>query len=294
MLATSTTAMTEQNATLTLAGGRTLSYATFGDAGDPAVVVLDGPGSRGVARALAPAAAAVGVRLIAPDRPGFARSTADPGRAITDWSADHAALLDALGIERAGIIAQSGGTPYGLAAAAALPARTTALALFGAVSPLHERGALEGVAGPMRTVFILARRSPWLLRRMLRLAARQTLKDPDKAARKMAADAPSADRAVLEDPKMHALNAGALKEIFAHPDQFAAEAVLLARDWGIDLGAVTCPVAFWSGSEDVTHPTAMSRRLAERLGDPPIHVVPDAGTFGLLPHYPEALRFAAG
>jgi hypothetical protein len=52
--------------------------------------------------------------------------------------------------------------------------------------------------------------------------------------------------------------------------------------------------AFWSGDRDTTHPTVMSRRLAERLGGGAIHVVPDAQTFGLMAHYPEALRFAAG
>jgi pimeloyl-ACP methyl ester carboxylesterase len=100
---------------------------------------------------------------------------------------------------------------------------------------------------------------------------------------------------VLEDPAIHALHVKATTEIFAHPEAFAAEVMLLTRNWAVDLAAVRCPVAFWSGADDTTHPTAMSRRLAERLGGaPPIHVVPDAGTFGLMPHYAEALRFAAG
>jgi pimeloyl-ACP methyl ester carboxylesterase len=53
-------------------------------------------------------------------------------------------------------------------------------------------------------------------------------------------------------------------------------------------------VEFWSGTDDTTHPTAMSHRLAERLSGAPVHVVPGAGTFGLLPRYPEVLRFAGG
>jgi len=50
----------------------------------------------------------------------------------------------------------------------------------------------------------------------------------------------------------------------------------------------------WSGAEDTTHPTALSRRLAALLHDAPVTVVPGAATFGLLPHYPDALRVAAG
>lgn len=277
-----------------LPDGRTLASTTLGADEGPAVVVLDGPGSRGLARAMAPAAAALGLRLIAPDRPGFGDSTAKPGRVIADWPADHAALLDALGLERAGVVAQSGGTPYALAAAAALPDRVSAVALLGAVAPLHERGALAGVAGPMRPVFVLARRAPWLLRPALRAAARQALKDPGQAADRMAKGAPPGDRAVLADPALRALHVEATREVLGQPDQLAAEARLLARDWGVELTAIRCPVAFWSGDGDATHPTAMSRRLAERLGGAPVHVVPGAGTFGLMPHYAEALRFAAG
>src|SRR5688500_8520236 len=64
----------EREAELELADGRRLTYATFGAAEGPLVVVLDGPGSRGLARAAAPAAQRLGLRLVAPDRPGFAGS----------------------------------------------------------------------------------------------------------------------------------------------------------------------------------------------------------------------------
>ncbi|HEU4701156.1 MAG TPA: hypothetical protein VFS37_01645, partial [Conexibacter sp.] len=75
-----------------------MSYlVSEGDDDRPLVVVLDGPGSRGLARAAAPIAASLGVRLAAPDRPGFGDSTLAPARGIADWPADHAALLDALG-----------------------------------------------------------------------------------------------------------------------------------------------------------------------------------------------------
>jgi pimeloyl-ACP methyl ester carboxylesterase len=71
----------ELEAAIELAGGRTLSYGVLGDPdGAATVVVLDGPGSRGLARAAGPAAAERGLRLIAPDRPGFGRSTPRPGR----------------------------------------------------------------------------------------------------------------------------------------------------------------------------------------------------------------------
>jgi pimeloyl-ACP methyl ester carboxylesterase len=53
------------------------------------------------------------------------------------------------------------------------------------------------------------------------------------------------------------------------------------------------PVAFWVGELDPTHPPIMSRRMAQRLGDAPVTVVPGAATFGMLSFFPDVLRHAA-
>jgi hypothetical protein len=37
----------------------------------------------------------------------------------------------------------------------------------------------------------------------------------------------------------------------------------------------------------------MSRSLAERLGGAPVRAVPGAATFGLVPVFPDVLRFAS-
>src|SRR6202012_1610953 len=105
----------------------------------------------GLGRAVAPTARELGVRVVIPDRPGSHCSTPQPGRRIADWPADHLALLDALGIERAGILTQSGGTPYGIATAAAAPDRATGLALLGALAPLTDAGARREAGRQLRT-----------------------------------------------------------------------------------------------------------------------------------------------
>lgn len=284
---------TEHEAVLALPDGRSLSYATYGAVDGPLVVVLDGPGSRGLARAAAPIAATMGVRLAAPDRAGFGSTSPAPGRGIADWPADHAALLDALGAERAGLLGQSGGTPYALAAAGALRERTAAVALIGALAPLDEPEPHATAGRQLRTATALARRAPWLLRAGLRAAARGARKNPERAARKAVKNLPPADAAVLEDPALWAIHERATAEILARPDAIAFELSLLARPWGIDVGAVGCPVALWSGERDVVHPTTHSRWLAARLGDAPVEVVPDAATFGMLPIYADAVRFTA-
>ena len=276
-----------------LRDGRRLGYTMLGAGDGPLVVVLDGPASRGLAIAAAPAAAALGIRLVAPDRPGVRTSTPAPDRGIADWPADHAALLDALGAQRAGTLSQSGGTPYAIAAAAAMPDRTIAIASLGPVAPFDERASVRELGGELRTGVRLARHAPWALRAMLGQFSKAARKDPEQTARKVAKDLPPADARVLEDPAMWTIHESATAEILAQPNAIAHEIGLLARPWGVDPADVRVPVSFWSGSADTRHPTSQARRLAARIGgDPPVHVVPDAATFGLVSIYAAALRFA--
>lgn len=277
---------------ITLPDTRKLSYTLLGAPGGPAVVVLDGPGSRGLARAASPAAQAAGTRLVAPDRPGFLGSSPAEPKTFAGVAGDVLALADALELERFGILAQSGGTPYALALAAAGGDRVTGLAFCGAISPLGEPDAMQGVGGPMKLPFVLARRAPVLLPPLMKAGARQVRKDPKKAALRYAADLPPADKAVLDRPELWAIHESETSSALADPAAFAREARMLARPWDVDLAAITAPVAFWVGERDVTHPPVMSRRMAQRLGGAPVNVVPDAATFGLLEVYPAALAFA--
>jgi pimeloyl-ACP methyl ester carboxylesterase len=283
----------EREATLELPGGRTMSYATFGAEDAPLVVVLDGPGSRGLARACAPIAAELGLRLVAPDRPGWGATTLVPGRGIADWPQDHAALLDALGEPRAGILSQSGGTPFALAAAAALPERVSAIALLGATGQLDDPAVMAEAGGQVRSGARLSRRMPWLLRLALRSMARRVGKDPEKAARRLLKNVPEADARALDEPRLWDLHVRATREILSRPDAVANEIGLLAHPWGIDLGAVRAPLQFWTGAGDRLHPASHAQRLARQLGGAPVDVVEGAATFGLMAIYPDALRFAA-
>lgn len=272
----------------------TLTYGLYGATQGPLIVVLDGPGSRGLGRAAAAGAKDLGLILLVPDRPGFGGSTPAPESTYVDVAESLLALLRSLGVRRFGIVAQSGGTPYGLALAAAGGESVSGLAFVGGMSPLGERDALQDVRGPMRTLFMLARRTPWLVRPLFSAVARKTGKDPEAAARAYAKDLPEADRAVLEDPRMWAIHAVTSAEAVSSPAACAREARALARPWAIDLSRVVAPAAFWVGELDPTHPAVMSRRMAQRLGGAPVNVVPGAATFGMLPAYPDVLRHAAG
>lgn len=99
--------------------------------------------------------------MIAPDRPGFGLSTFDARRRIADWPDDVRALAAHLGIARFAILGGSGGAPYALACARALPAdMVSAVGLYAAAAPWRE-GGIAGVplsvgGIPIRLFYLLS------------------------------------------------------------------------------------------------------------------------------------------
>jgi pimeloyl-ACP methyl ester carboxylesterase len=114
------------DSTMTLSDGRTLAYTEVGASDGPVAFYFHGaPGSRLELAALDGAFAAVGVRVITADRPGYGGSSPHLGRTTADWADDVAALADHLGVERFTVMGLSSGGPYTVACAALLGDRVT-------------------------------------------------------------------------------------------------------------------------------------------------------------------------
>src|SRR5262245_59311573 len=107
-----------KNGTITTSDGRTVGFADYGTRDQTAVLWCHGgPGNRLEPSFLSDAAGRAGIRFIGIDRPGYGRSTPQPGRTIGGWTSDAIAVLDHLGIDRFAVLGASTGGAYALAAA---------------------------------------------------------------------------------------------------------------------------------------------------------------------------------
>ena len=108
-----------KNDTITMNDGRTVGFADYGSPSQPAILWCHGgPGNRLEPLLVADDAARAGLRLIGIDRPGYGRSTPQPGRTIGGWVPDALAVLDHLGIDHCVVLGGSTGGAYALALAA--------------------------------------------------------------------------------------------------------------------------------------------------------------------------------
>ncbi len=269
---------------ITLRDGRKLSFADYGDPGGRPIFFFHGfPGSRFDGEYAGQVAGVMGIRLIAPDRPGMGRSDHQPKRRLLDWPADVEQLADALGLATFGVLGYSGGGPHALACAFRIPHRLTSAGVLSSVSPVTEPGAMDGMNRSNILIFRLSKRLPWLLALIYRLNSRvDGVRLMEAAVKRL----PEPDRAVMRDRTVLQAVAKDYKEAFRQgPAGAVHEGGLFATDWGFKLADVAMPVWLWHGEKDTNAPVQMGRYLARTI--PMCHATfyPDEGHLSIMTNH---------
>ncbi|HKQ96312.1 MAG TPA: alpha/beta hydrolase [Candidatus Polarisedimenticolia bacterium] len=250
---------------LRLPDGRTLAYSEFGRAdGEPVFYCHGSPASR-----LEPlligdeVLSRHGLRVIAADRPGIGGSDAQPGRRITDWPADMAALADALGVRRFAVLGNSGGAPYAAICAALMPERVRAAVIVSGGWRMDWPEARDGMPFVNRLVMTLARRAPWLLKLLLTSMGGVATGEHDKELAQMKRRMPPPDFEAFAVPgRLEAFGAmmrEALRQGAAGP---AYDLGLYMRPFGFEAHDVAMPITWFHGEQDTNAPIALARRVS--------------------------------
>lgn len=301
------------NQTITLPDGRKLGFAEYGDAqGRKTLLYFHGyPSSRVEAKVLHKLAAAHSIRILALDRPGYGLSTAQrPRRELLDWPRDVQAFVDSQGLDRFAVLGTSGGGPFAVACAHALPTKMlTGVGLFAGAPPWA--AGRHYMTRPRRILSTLANWCPGLLSALTSLTLRFTnwllstnfattridawlelvnKQARDKEAKRLQDDPDakpstvvSADDRPVDEQRAALLNLLIGEPFRQGPDGAVQEArILTDEDWGFRLEDVTyrdAPIKIWHGTKDVNAPIEAIRYLAEKLPTAELH------EFGQDTHY---------
>lgn len=144
-------------------GEHELHVETWGDPRAPAIVTIHGFIIS--QRYMVPLARILGerFRVVAPDLPGYGRSSKPRDALAFEAQADVLAqLLDAEGIERAHIVGNSMGCQVALALAQRHPARVHRLALIGPTTDAHARTVPRQALGLVRDMLRERPSLPWI------------------------------------------------------------------------------------------------------------------------------------
>ncbi len=278
---------------LKLPDGRRLGYDDYGPADGVPVVLLHGTpssrcgwyvfGSTGLAGRL-------GLRIIAPDRPGLGLSSYQPGRRILDWPADLLALADGLGIKRFAVLGYSGGGPYAAACALQIPERLTAAGIVGGAGPYDMPGVADEVAPAILFLLTLARDRPRTAERFFTWLGRVARHAPRSLVAQAMAALPGPDRAALAEPEVQqAVVRAFLEALRLGPRGVRLDTALMAGPWGFAPQEIAMPIYLWHGEEDRFVPPAVVQRLAGALPSARLRFYPGEGHVSLLANHGEEI-----
>lgn len=254
------------SAILQLKDGRNLSYAEYGKPDGIPVVLMHGtPGSRHASEIDIACANETGARLIVPERPGYGLSDLKAAESVSEWVDDLIELVDALKIDRFGVVAASGGTPFMLASAIKLADRITRCVLIGAIAPYgvleppaetpHTRESLVGFFQPMAETVRQGREA------ILQLFKSNFSHAPDLEAFAHPAVGKWAGDMMLE--AFRAGSGGAIQDWY-----------VLTRTWDVDPGLVRVPVHLLQGDLDNLE---AARYLQQHIPGSELTILPGLG-----------------
>ncbi|SHI60769.1 LuxR C-terminal-related transcriptional regulator [Wenxinia saemankumensis] len=256
-------------------GPRQIEYLLLGDpAGRP---VLYYPLDYGLVRwpaSAEAAAAARGMRIVVPIRPGYGRSTPLPkGAPYADTIVDdHAALLDHLGIAACPVLTLGNDSYFGYRLQSRHPARIAALICASGVLPLTRPDQYERMDKWHRFILASARYTPQLLPFMVKGGFALARRKGKRYFVHSVYGKSAADVATFEIPEVYeAMVCGsdvALSEDHSAHEAFTREVISHERtDWSADLAALRAsgrPVVFFSGHQDPQVPLAtLEEHVAE-------------------------------
>ncbi len=264
---------------LTLPDGRRVACAEYGDPGGLPVLALHGtPGSRLMFALADRAARERGIRLIAPERPGYGLSDYRHSESLAQIAEDLSAVADLYEVDRFAVIGVSGGGPYAVAAAAAMPDRISLLAL---VAPIGEVADVQlRLSRFQRLLFRRLARRPWASRLFFRRLRLMVFRSPDTAYRWLMRRVRAADRELLARSGVRiSLQAAMGEGLRPGVEGVAQDLRLCCSPWRLRFADIDVPAIIWQGSDDPVVPPEAAYALARALPNCRLDVIPAAGHY---------------
>jgi pimeloyl-ACP methyl ester carboxylesterase len=264
---------------LTMRDGRALEVREYGDAGGHPAVFFHGLiGSHHQASYVDEQAKRLGLRVIAPNRPGVGRSEFVTRRSALDAVPDVEDLAEALKLGGFSVIGISGGTPYALAALLRLGHRIRTATVISGMGPMRLPGALRGM-DPRRRVFLgVGSRYPHLARRAFHRASARFKLDPEGFLDRLITTWSEPDRATFRRRDVFELFLKDLHAVFTQGvgAEGLARELALYRNYGLSLRDLPAGrrVALWHGLSNTIVPQSMACAMARALPDCEVHLVP--------------------
>jgi pimeloyl-ACP methyl ester carboxylesterase len=275
---------------ITLADGRRLGYAAFGDPdGEVIVNCHGGLVSRNDVQPNDADARELGVCVISPDRPGVGLSDRKPGHGQLDWvTEDLTELLDRLGVDLFAVMGWSAGGQYALATAVGRVDRVTRAAVIAGCLPLDQPGVFDQLDGLDRRLVTWSTRRPTVARAYFHASRQLAARAPHRLIKVSAGQIEGRQHgslAALGDWFPRVMAEG-VTDVRGAVDDYLA----YAAPWGFRPEDVDVPVDLYQGTDDALVPEAWADELHERIPESTLTVIDGGGHLIAVSHRREVME----
>ena len=268
---------------LTLSTGRKIAFAEYGDPhGTPAFYFHGWPSSGIQGSLMHRDAEELGLRIISPDRPGLGRSEFQPNRMLLDWPPLLTDMADQLGIGKFHVFGVSGGGPYVLATAHAMPERLLSASVVCGAPPLHLMGTRE-LFWPYRFVLLVRQRLNFLMGTVFKVSALLSHQRPHQLPMRWLIGMlnPEDQRVMRNAADQQVVAEGFRQSVAQHVRHAQHDADLYLNEWGFDLREIQYPIHLWHGREDRNIPFPYAEKVAAMLPNVITHWTDHDGHYSL-------------
>jgi pimeloyl-ACP methyl ester carboxylesterase len=274
------------NQSITMNDGRILSYAEYGDSlGIPVFYFHGGQESRLSAAFMDSTAKQLGVKIIAPDRPGIGNSTFQSNRSFLDWGNDISELADSLELEHFSIFGLSGGAPHVFACLKIMPHRVDRVSIVSGTTPDNYKDSRKGMWLPVKLVHWFAGMdNDKPLRKFIQADYESLVNNPEKRIKQFQKYLPDPDKELMTvKPEFgwEFIN-GSLESYRQGIDGVVQEWKLYVADWGFELQSIENKITLWYGSEDKMTPKFKGYFLKRNLPNAQLNLIENEGHFSLI------------
>lgn len=263
----------ERRLTHRLRDGRTLSWSEWGPQDGTPVLFCTGAAMSGTLGFGGEHLRPLGLRLIAPDRPGLGGSSPHDHKTLLTWVEDTRGLIEARSLHGALGVGFSQGAPFALALAA--HGLVGALAIVAGQDDVHHPHTFSLLHPDVQAMVTAVRDDPVGFERDFSRVA--TLDGLWQLIMGMSSDV---DLGVYRTEPFHSAYRECLREGFQQgPHGYVRDLVNALSPWPFALEDVTIPVDLWYGALDrsTVHSPDFGRTLAARLPNAELHLLAHEG-----------------
>ena len=204
----------------------------------------------------------LGVRLIAPERPGYGDSEQQNNFRFLDWPSVLVQLADHLDVNQFSVLGFSVGCNYALACAYSIPERVSTLSLVGALASYETEVMQNHISADFKPLYDLSLADEKAtLQQLMQMAV-----SSDDLFNIIQSTLPPCDKALFEQDHIKTHYIKSIRLSIKHGVLGCMNDIYnLSRPWGFSLSNINLPIEIWHGKDDKNVGYKVGEYLASEL-----------------------------